>query len=80
VNGAVAAGQTYFASYFPDTALVLLHMCHSAVASAYGAAGTLIVLLLRLYYSAQVLLLGAEFPASMRGIGRELEPVYLSLA
>lgn len=33
----------------------------SAIASAYGAAGALAVLLLWLYYSAQVFLLGAEF-------------------
>ena len=38
-----------------------VYLGRSAVASAYGAAGTLIVLLLWLYYSAQVLLLGAEF-------------------
>lgn len=38
-----------------------VYLGHSAIASAYGAAGTLIVLLLWLYYSAQVLLLGAEF-------------------
>jgi membrane protein len=31
------------------------------VASAYGAAGTLLVLLLWVYYSAQILFLGAEF-------------------
>ena len=114
LNAAIAASHAYFASYFPDTALVLLrvwdhafsvaavtvlfamlykwlpnvsiawadvwtgalitailfsagriaigvYLGHSAIASAYGAAGTLIVLLLWLYYSAQVLLLGAEF-------------------
>ncbi|UPK37972.1 YihY/virulence factor BrkB family protein [Bradyrhizobium sp. 186] len=33
----------------------------SAVASAYGAAGALIVMLLWVYYSAQIFLLGAEF-------------------
>ncbi len=33
----------------------------SAVASTYGAAGGLIVLLLWVYYSAQIFLLGAEF-------------------
>ena len=33
----------------------------SAIASTYGAAGSLIVLLLWVYYSAQVFLLGAEF-------------------
>jgi membrane protein len=38
-----------------------MYLGHSAVASAYGAAGTFVVLLLWLYYSAQVFLLGAEF-------------------
>jgi len=38
-----------------------LYLGRSAVASAYGAAGTFAVLLLWLYYSAQVFLLGAEF-------------------
>src|SRR5204862_3949403 len=33
----------------------------SSVASAYGAAGSLIILLLWVYYSAQILLFGAEF-------------------
>lgn len=38
-----------------------LYLGRTAIASAYGAAGTLVVLLLWLYYSAQVFLLGAEF-------------------
>jgi membrane protein len=38
-----------------------LYLGRSATASAYGAAGTLVVLLLWLYYSAQVFLFGAEF-------------------
>jgi membrane protein len=37
-----------------------LYLGRSAIASAYGAAGTLAVLLLWLYYSAQVFLFGAE--------------------
>ena len=36
----------------------------SAVASSYGAAGALIVILLWVYYSAQIFLLGAEFTKS----------------
>jgi membrane protein len=36
----------------------------SAVASGFGAAGALIVLLLWVYYSAQIFLLGAEFTKS----------------
>lgn len=41
--------------------LVGWYIGSSAVASSYGAAGALIVLLLWVYYSAQVFLLGAEF-------------------
>jgi membrane protein len=39
------------------------YLGRSAIASAYGAAGTLVALLLWLYYSAQIFLLGAEFTA-----------------
>jgi membrane protein len=41
--------------------LIGLYLGHSAVASSYGAAGALIVVLLWIYYSAQIFLLGAEF-------------------
>ncbi|MGE5739685.1 MAG: YihY/virulence factor BrkB family protein [Betaproteobacteria bacterium] len=37
-----------------------LYLGRSAIATTYGAAGTLVVLLLWLYYSAQVFLIGAE--------------------
>ena len=37
------------------------YLGRTAVASAYGAAGTLVALLLWLYYTAQIFLLGAEF-------------------
>jgi membrane protein len=54
-----------------------IYLGGSAIASAYGAAGTLAVLLLWLYYSAQVFLLGAEFThlfavhrANRRQLGR----------
>jgi membrane protein len=42
-------------------ALIGWYIGSSAVASTYGAAGALIVLLLWVYYSAQIFLLGAEF-------------------
>jgi membrane protein len=42
-------------------ALIGWYIGSSAVASSYGAAGALIVLLLWVYYSAQIFLLGAEF-------------------
>jgi membrane protein len=41
--------------------LISLYIGSSAVASSFGAAGALIVLLLWVYYSAQIFLLGAEF-------------------
>jgi membrane protein len=42
-------------------ALISWYIGTSAVASSFGAAGALIVLLLWVYYSAQIFLLGAEF-------------------
>ncbi len=41
--------------------LMGVYLGHSSVGSAYGAAGSLIILLLWIYYSANILLLGAEF-------------------
>ncbi|MEO6436129.1 MAG: YihY/virulence factor BrkB family protein, partial [Tepidisphaeraceae bacterium] len=41
--------------------VVALYIGQSDIASSYGAAGALIVLLLWIYYSAQIFLLGAEF-------------------
>ena len=41
--------------------LISWYIGSSAVASSFGAAGGLIVLLLWVYYSAQIFLLGAEF-------------------
>jgi len=41
--------------------LIGLYIGQASVGSAYGAAGTLVVLLIWLYYSAQVLFMGAEF-------------------
>lgn len=38
-----------------------LYLGHSAFGSSYGAAGSLLVLLLWVYYSAQILFFGAEF-------------------
>jgi membrane protein len=38
-----------------------LYLSSSGVASSFGAAGSLIALLLWVYYSAQIFLLGAEF-------------------
>ncbi len=41
--------------------LIGFYLGHTAVGSAYGAAASLVVLLIWLYYSSQILLFGAEF-------------------
>jgi membrane protein len=41
--------------------LIGLYLGKSSVASTYGAAGSLVIVLLWIYYSAQILFLGAEF-------------------
>jgi membrane protein len=42
-------------------AVIGLYIGHSTVASGFGAAGSLVVVLVWVYYSAQIFLLGAEF-------------------
>jgi membrane protein len=59
--------------------LIGLYLAHSALASSYGAAGAVIVIMMWVYYSAQIFLLGAEFtkihasrrgtPAAVRALG-----------
>ena len=41
--------------------LIGLYLGQSSMASSYGAAGSMMILLLWVYYSCQILLLGAEF-------------------
>ncbi len=41
--------------------LIEIYIGTSAIASGYGAAGSLVVLLIWVYYSAQIFLMGAEF-------------------
>ena len=56
-------------------ALIGLYLSASGIASAYGAAGSLVLVLVWVYYSAQVFLLGAEFTwvyANARGSRRAL--------
>lgn len=49
--------------------LFALYLAHAGTASAFGAAGSLAVLLMWLYFSSAVLLLGAEFAAVRGGFG-----------
>jgi membrane protein len=53
--------------------LIGLYLGHAAPGSAYGAAGSFVVLLIWIYYSTQILLFGAEIThcyAKARGTGR----------
>ncbi len=55
--------------------LIGLYLGHSAVTSAYGAAGSLVILLVWIYYSAQILFMGAEFTqVYARRHGEIIEP------
>lgn len=56
--------------------LIGLYLGKSAVASAYGAAGSLVIIVVWVYYSAQILLFGAEFTkvwTKRRGSGFKVE-------
>ncbi len=55
--------------------LIGLYLGYSSVGSPYGAAGSLIVLLLWLYYSSAIFFLGAELTqAYAHSSGRQIEP------
>jgi membrane protein len=52
-----------------------MYLGRSSVASAYGAAGSLVILLLWVYYSAQIFLFGAEFTQVYANrFGKKLRP------
>jgi membrane protein len=71
--GGIATAVLFVAGKF----LIGLYIGKSNPGEAYGAAGSLIVLLLWIYYSALIVLLGAEFTetwAEKRGEGIEPEP------
>jgi membrane protein len=58
----VAIGSLITATLFSiGKALIGVYLGNSAVASSYGAAGSVILVLIWVYYSAQIFLLGAEF-------------------
>ena len=55
--------------------LIGLYLAKSTVASTYGAAGSLVILLLWTYYSAQIVFLGAEFTQVYASrYGSKIEP------
>lgn len=56
-------------------AMMGLYLRHSDVGSAYGAAGSLVVLLLWVYYSSMIMFLGAEFTEVYAAMGgRRISP------
>ena len=55
--GAIATAILFVAGKY----LISLYVGRASVGSAFGAAGSLAVLLVWIYYSAQIILLGAEF-------------------
>ena len=55
--------------------LLGLYLGRSSTASAYGAAGSLVIVLLWVYYSAQILFMGAEFTqVYAKKYGTQIEP------
>lgn len=53
--------------------LIGLYLGRTAVSSSYGAAGSIVVLLLWVYYSSQIVLIGAEFTRLYSARGGTLE-------
>jgi membrane protein len=54
---------------------ISLYIANSGVASAYGAAGALVIILIWIYYSASILLFGAEFTqVYVRRFGSRIQP------
>jgi len=55
--------------------LIGLYLAKSSIASSYGAAGSLVIVLLWIYYSSQILFLGAEFTRVYAGHrGSDIRP------
>ena len=69
--GALATAVLFMAGKF----MIELYLGYSSIASVYGAAGSLVILLMWVYYSAQILYLGAEFTkAYAERRGRKIAP------
>ena len=74
----VAIGALVTAALFSlGKSLIGLYIGHSGIATAFGAAGSLVLVLVWVYYSAQIFLLGAEFTwvfANTYGSRQGLDP------
>jgi membrane protein len=60
-KNALVGGAVTSVLFNTGNAVVSIYLGHASVAAAYGAAGSLVVVLLWLYFSAQFFLVGAEF-------------------
>ncbi len=70
-RGAVTTAVLFIAGKF----LISFYLSHTGTASTYGAAGSLVAVLLWVYYSSLILLYGAEFTrAYVELSGRKIEP------
>lgn len=70
-NRDVAVGALVTAILFAvGKQLIGLYLGRTAVSSSYGAAGSVVVLLLWVYYSSQIVLIGAEFTRLWAGRGK----------
>jgi membrane protein len=58
--GVIALLLAMIFKYLPGKALIGFYLARSTVASAYGAASSLVIILTWVYYSAQIVLFGAE--------------------
>ena len=57
--------------------LVGIYLARSSIASGYGAAGSLVIILLWVYYNSQILFLGAEFTQVYSSLQGDQAPVRL---
>lgn len=80
-NARVAWGDVWVGAAFTSALFGIgqwaigIYLTTSGAASAYGAAGSLVVILLWIYYSANILLLGAEFTqVYARHFGSRIQP------
>jgi membrane protein len=53
--------------------LIGLYLAKGSVASAYGAAGSLVIILVWVYYASQILLFGAQFTQVFATAGRPIQ-------
>jgi len=69
---AVASGLITALLFSIGKSLIGLYLGHNALASLYGAAGSLIVLLMWVYYSAAVIFFSAEIAFQLNKIVRSI--------